>query len=464
MLELGPGRRQAARSTTPQRSAPTSVRVAVIWSRSRPRDGQEAPEGLRRREPARRIRRRLGPARRPRARRAGARAEADPLRPRRRSRRGPRAAGGKTGTCKPDPKVYRRSCGARGALLGHLRRREPGRRRAPRVKRWSIWNEPNQPRLADAAVRAQARAPSRPPRSSTARCARSAIAGLRATGHGRDQILLGETAPIGARRSGSLRASGRSSPLDVPARRVLPDAERQAADAAPRRRQHGCASYKKLAVTGFAHHPYTRGGSRPPPRAPRRGRDHDLVAVAPARGCSTRPARTGRIPRRLPIYYTEYGWQTNPPDRIFGVRVGLSRPQYINQSDWIAYERLAGAHGGAVQARRRGVAGELPVRAAVARRARRSRPTPPTGCRSGSAGAGARLPVYGQVRPADNGTPQVVQIQQRRAQGRAVQDRPDGHGALALTASSLTRVRKKGGVWRLAWNGVLSREARVARR
>ena len=38
----------------------------------------------------------------------------------------------------------------------------------------------------------------------------------------------------------------------------------------------------------------------------------------------------------LPVYYTEFGFQTNPPDRIFGVRVAL-QPGYINQSDWMAY-------------------------------------------------------------------------------------------------------------------------------
>jgi hypothetical protein len=78
-------------------------------------------------------------------------------------------------------------------------------------------------------------------------------------------------------------------------------------------------------------------------------------------------------------------------------------------------------------------------------------------------GRGSRLRIYGQVRPAPNSTPQVVTIQRRARKGGAF---------VTVTRTTvrsrygqfLVRVRKKGGVWRLAWGGLLSREARVARR
>src|SRR3954452_23977972 len=111
---------------------------------------------------------------------------------------------GNRSTCKPDPKAY-------GAFVTALSRRYSGRYRdenqgggvLPRVTRWSLGNEPNQPGwltpqyerkrgrlIATAAVIYR-------------RLAQAGIRALRASGHPRDQMLLGETSPIG-RTSGSL--------------------------------------------------------------------------------------------------------------------------------------------------------------------------------------------------------------------------------------------------------------------
>lgn len=111
---------------------------------------------------------------------------------------------GKKATCKPGPKAY-------GAFVTALGRRYSGTYAdenqgggvLPRVSRWSLLNEPNQPGwltpqyerrkgrlVATAAVVYRA-------------LASAGIRALQASGHGRDQILLGETAPIG-RTSGSL--------------------------------------------------------------------------------------------------------------------------------------------------------------------------------------------------------------------------------------------------------------------
>src|SRR3954451_20448987 len=114
-----------------------------------------------------------------------------------RCKRGDRA------TCKPDPKAY-------GAFVAALGRRYSGAYRdenqgggvLPRVSRWSLGNEPNQPGwLTPQYERKRGRL------VATAavvyrQLARAGIRGLRAAGHGRDQILLGETSPIG-RTSGS---------------------------------------------------------------------------------------------------------------------------------------------------------------------------------------------------------------------------------------------------------------------
>ena len=88
-------------------------------------------------------------------------------------------------------------------------------------------------------------------------------------------------------------------------------------------------------MTGYAHHPYTRGGSRPPLSRTNTGEITIGVATRLSR-LLDRAARAKRIPAGLPIHYTEHGWQTNPPDRIFGV-TDVQQAEYMNQSDWIAY-------------------------------------------------------------------------------------------------------------------------------
>jgi hypothetical protein len=75
----------------------------------------------------------------------------------------------------------------------------------------------------------------------------------------------------------------------------------------------------------------------------------------------------------------------------------------------------------------------------------------------------SRPRVYGQVRPAPDSTPQMVQIQNRPRRGAPFTT------VKTVTVRSrrghfLTRVPKRAGVWRLQWNGLTSREAGVARR
>ena len=123
----------------------------------------------------------------------------------------------RTATCKPDPKAYRAFVTALGRRYsGSHADENQGGGVLPRVTRWSLLNEPNQPGwltpqyerrrgrlVATAAVVYRA-------------LARAGIVGLRASGHGRDQVLLGETGPIGrftgplARRPISPVASGGS--------------------------------------------------------------------------------------------------------------------------------------------------------------------------------------------------------------------------------------------------------------
>ncbi|WP_445149826.1 hypothetical protein [Baekduia sp. Peel2402] len=186
----------------------------------------------------------------------------------------------------PDPAAYGRLVAAAGA-------------RYPSVTRWSLWNEPNIPNwLPQSGVVARYRA-----------LVKAGTTALAATGHGKDIILIGETAPTTTGTTGP-RARRPTSPLAF-VRAVL------------------AAGPLPAAVTGWAHHAYTGGGYLSPhhlgPRA----------ALGPAR---LGVLETALKRARLPIWLTEGGFQTNPPDPFFGVPPA-TQAAWINELDWIASRR-----------------------------------------------------------------------------------------------------------------------------
>lgn len=101
-------------------------------------------------------------------------------------------------------------------------------------------------------------------------------------------------------------------------------------------RKHGCSGRPaKLNIGGFAIHPYNFGGYGTPRSKVNRKtalpiayvpRLHKLIGIA---------ARRGRISRRAPVFVTEFGYQTKPPDR-FG-RSFAEQAQFINESDRLFY-------------------------------------------------------------------------------------------------------------------------------
>jgi hypothetical protein len=159
---------------------------------------------------------------------------------------------------------------------------------------------------------------------------RAAVRALRATGHGGDQIMAGETGPIG-QSGGSL------------ARRPVATAEFlrtlfciTPSGAPLRSAAIGCTGrYEPLGLTAISHHPYIQGGSRPP-RTPARFDEITISSPARLKRIMAAAARLGRIRRGLPIYYTEYGFQTDPPDRLLGVPLAL-QAQYLAESLYMTY-------------------------------------------------------------------------------------------------------------------------------
>ncbi len=235
--------------------------------------------------------------------------------------------------CKPDAAEFEAFVRAMGTRYsGTYNDEDQGGQVLPRVSRWSIWNEPNQPgwlypqyekrsgrTLAVAAHRYRD-------------YARRGINALRATGHTRDQILIGETAPLGA-TGGAL---GRRAIDPTTFLREL-----FCIDARGRRytgtnaRVRGCSSFQRLAATGFAHHPYTRGAAASPTtRMPSTW--ITLLQSSRLSRLLDQAGRAQRIPSRLPIHYTEFGFQTRPEDRLLGVSHS-TQASWLNWADFLAY-------------------------------------------------------------------------------------------------------------------------------
>jgi hypothetical protein len=194
----------------------------------------------------------------------------------------------------------------------------------PRVSIWSVWNEPNlfswlQPQ------RTRGGTPLAPVIYRNLYLA--AHAGLDRSGHGRDTILLGELAPIGAGAKTRIAPLAFLREMVCLDRRYRPYRGRAA-------RARGCPGrVGRIPTSGLAHHPYVkRRGIRDTGRAPD---EVTISSLSRASRALDAIARRGRLPRRLPIYITEYGFQTNPPDRF--QHPLRSVPGYMDESEWIAF-------------------------------------------------------------------------------------------------------------------------------
>lgn len=351
--------------------------------------------------------------------------------------------------CRPNPTQFKRFVMALGTRYsGGYADENQGGGVLPRVARWSVWNEPNQgawltPQYAKKGQRVAAISP-----TLYRNLVKAMIKGLDDSGHGADQILLGETAPLG-------RKTGTLSKRPIPPLNFYKSLFCLNGGG-------GCSG--RLAVTGISHHPYTRGGSQRPTTASLPG-EITIASVGRLKSVLATAARKHRIKRNLPIYYTEYGFQTNPPDDTFGVSL-TQQATYLNQADWMTWRdpRVKGMS--QYELRDDPVLAEfqtgLRFADGSAKPALDAYRIPIWVSRSG----GSHVHVFGQIRPAK--TDQVEVDIQRAPKNGATFD-------TVRTVKTRTRgyiyrtVQGRGGVWRLRWTApdgtvFTSRNARVAAR
>ena len=183
----------------------------------------------------------------------------------------------------------------------------------PRVEQWAVWNEPNLKTFL------------RPQRNASGhtvsgflyrRLFLAAQRGLADSGHHRDLLLIGETAPS--------RGSASTTPLSF-LRQVfcLSDAYKPVRDCDP------------IDASGWSHHPYNP--HIPPWEAPKQT-NRSIVSIGSiGKLVSTlrRVARAGGTERRLPVYISEYGIESQPQGG-FGVSP-LRQAEFLGAAEFLLY-------------------------------------------------------------------------------------------------------------------------------
>ena len=252
----------------------------------------------------------------------------------------------------------------------------------------------------------------------------------------RDKVLFGETAAI-------------SSPMDTLYAALCLD-ENGRPFRGRMKRLHDCQKPQRLPIGGFAHHPYNSFG-----KGSVYTRSHTLdslpLAYISRLGRLMRTAaRRGRIPRGRAIYLTEFGFQTNPPDRQRGQSL-RAQARSINEADrlFFADRRVAAVAQfelfDAPEPRGQDVYN-------TGLRLIDGRLKPAWGAYRlplvvSKLGRG-RVEVWGQVRPADGVATPRVQVERGGAWTTVATPRTNAAGYFRLTrrASAATR-------WRLEWDG-----------
>jgi hypothetical protein len=187
-----------------------------------------------------------------------------------------------TGNREPDAREFARFAAAVG------KRYSGDFEGLPKVEWFSLWNEPNHHFFLK---------PNEDAPRIYRRMVAAALPALRDAAGADARVLVGETAPI--RRPGSVLG-----PRDFLRRWLcLDDRFRPTPD------EPGCGGFRGFDVDGYAHHPYG-----PTSRTPEHADIVSMLVIRRLGRYLDRAAAAGRLSRGLPIYNTEFGLQSNPPD------------------------------------------------------------------------------------------------------------------------------------------------------
>jgi hypothetical protein len=170
----------------------------------------------------------------------------------------------------------------------------------PAVKHWLAWNEPNNPNWLQQTSGGRFVSP-----RSYARICTAIWQGVHFTNFAGERVACGATGP----RGNNVARSGRPSLAPLSFMRLTRRAGLRNLDA-------------------FAHHPYYGKPAETPATRPR-GTAIQLGNI------NTLISLVNKLWGKKRIWITEYGWQTRPPDRLFGVSLA-KQAAYLRQSWAIA--------------------------------------------------------------------------------------------------------------------------------
>jgi hypothetical protein len=200
----------------------------------------------------------------------------------------------------------------------------------PAVRLWSVWNEPNLPVFL---LPQRSSTKSHYPVSPTLyrNLYRAAYNGLAASGHAKDTILLGELLPVG-KSTHTTHSSIR--PLEFLREVACVDKHYHAYRGAAAK-ERGCKGFKAIPISGIAYHPYALSGG--PTQRPPNADDATIGTLSRVTKAVDRLRARHRFsgPAHPPLWLTEFGVQTDPPDYLFGAPISRV-PGYLGISERIA--------------------------------------------------------------------------------------------------------------------------------
>jgi hypothetical protein len=239
--------------------------------------------------------------------------------------RAPAWASGKTRVTRPKAGEYAKFVQAVGTRYSGTYK--PGALSAPlpRVTKYSAWNEANlkfwlapqwshgtpvSPKIYRDLVRA-------------------AHTGLVNSGHGGDDLLLGELLPFA--RSGE-EGHEKVRPIEFLRELACVDSKYHPYKGKAAK-DRDCTNFKKLPGTGIAYHPYTLPGG-PDVKVPNKD-DASVGQLDRVVHALDKLGRAHRIAKNMPVWGTEFGFQSDPPDKF---QTPIKKiPGFMAESEWFSY-------------------------------------------------------------------------------------------------------------------------------
>ncbi|MEA2432499.1 MAG: hypothetical protein QOF65_1969 [Thermoleophilaceae bacterium] len=198
--------------------------------------------------------------------------------------------------------------------------------RYPSVHMYSVWNEPNLVSWLSPQVSGGVPQSPRIYRGLLS----AAAGGLQRSGHTSDQLLVGELLPFSRSSNDSTK---KIRPIAFLRELACVDSHYKpyGGNAA---RKRGCKGFKSLPGTGLAYHPYTLSGG-PKVKTPNKD-DASIGDLGRLNSAINKLRARHRIGSYWPIWITEFGFQSDPPDP-YGSPI-KKIPAYMGEAEYLAFK------------------------------------------------------------------------------------------------------------------------------